>query len=217
MMTVGLIVGLVVASAVTSALPKVHESSATIDIPMEWHFSEVGNSPVYMSPDWFSKEIDRIISRSARDRVIRRLELADKWGMDREGTLIELRLIVKAERIRDTSFISISGRHTDRETARDIVAELARAYRDYRIDLEPRSLDTTVSEMRKAVRTQEEKVGEGRKALASMERVNQDPLSKTELSENRDYLTVKRNFENDVALLPDEKIVGFQRRREGYE
>lgn len=163
------------ASVITYVMPKKYESYATIEVkPRERTIDPLGgvirSSGPTMTPQFFGTEFEKIKSRQSLTRVIDGLDLVNKWGIDRETVIRILKAIVKTQNIRGTDLISIQVRHTNKEDARDITAEVARAYKAYRTELEGKSLEIGINELKKAVRTQEDKVEELRKILTTISR-----------------------------------------------
>jgi polysaccharide biosynthesis transport protein len=163
------------AAVITYVMPKKFESFATIEVkPRERTIDPLGgmmrNSGPTMTPQFFGTEFEKIKSRNSLSRVIDNLDLTSKWSTDRETVLRILKGIVNTQNIRGTDLIQITVRHTSKEDARDITAEVARSYKEYRTDLESRSQDKGINEIRKAVRQQEDKVEERRKVLTTISR-----------------------------------------------
>lgn len=163
------------ASVITYVMPKRYESNATIEVkPRERTIDPLGGSlrsmGPSMTPQFFGTEFEKIKSRNSLARVIDNLDLVNKWGIDRESVLGILKGIVNTENIRGTDLISIRVRHTNKEDARDITAEVARAYKDYRTELEGKSVERGINELKRAVREQEDKVEERRKVLTTISR-----------------------------------------------
>ncbi len=163
------------ASVITYVMPKKFESFATIEVkPRERTIDPLGgmmrNSGPTMTPQFFGTEFEKIKSRNSLSRVIDNLDLTSKWSTDRETVLRILKGIVNTQNIRGTDLIQIRVRHTSKEDARDITAEVARSYKEYRTDLESRTQDKGINEIRKAVRQQEDKVEERRKVLTTISR-----------------------------------------------
>ena len=163
------------ASVITYVMPKKYESSATIEVkPREKTIDPLGgimsSSAPTMTPQFFGTEFEKIKSRNALNRVIDKLDLTSKWSTDRETVLDILKGIVSTQNIRGTDLIQIQVRHTSKEDAKDITDEVARSYREYRDELEGRTQDKGVNEIRKAVRLQEDKVEERRKVLTMISR-----------------------------------------------
>ncbi len=162
------------ASVITYVMPKKYESFATIEVKPPERTQPlgaiVGDRGPTMTPQFFGTEFEKIKSRNSLSKVVDRLDLVNKWGMDQETALRVLKQIVETQNIRGTDLISITVRHTKKEDARDITAEVARAYKDYRTDLEGKSLEKTINELKKAVREQEDKVEERRKVLTTISR-----------------------------------------------
>jgi len=169
------------ASVITYVMPKKYESFATIEVKPRGSSIEplegiTGRSMPTMTPQFFGTEFEKIKSRNALKLVIEKLDLTTKWGMDFETALKVLRNIVDTQNIRGTDLISITVRHTNREDARDITAEVALAYKEYRTDLESRTANKGINELKKAVREQEDKVEERRKVITTISRTKNLPF-----------------------------------------
>jgi succinoglycan biosynthesis transport protein ExoP len=164
------------AAVITYVMPKKYESSATIEVkprsvgqsPFEGGNSSYGTTP--MTPQFFGTEFEKIKSSNSLAKVVENLELVTKWGVDKETAIRILKGIVNTQNIRGTDLISITVRHTDKEDARNVTAEVARAYKAYRTEIESRDADKGLYELNKAVRDQEDKVEERRKVLATIVR-----------------------------------------------
>lgn len=163
------------ASVITYVMPKRFESFATIEVkPRERTIDPLGGmidsrGPT-MTPQFFGTEFEKIKSRNSLERVMVNLDLTSKWSMEPETVLSILKGIVNTQNIRGTDLIQIRVRHTNKEDARDITAEVASSYKEYRNDLESKTQDRGVNEIRKAVRLQEDKVEERRKVLTTISR-----------------------------------------------
>jgi capsular exopolysaccharide synthesis family protein len=165
------------AAVITYVMPKKYESSATIEVkPKSVGQSpfEGGNSPSYgaspMTAQFFGTEFEKIKSSNSLAKVVEKLELVNKWSVDKETAIRILKGIVSTQNIRGTDLISITVRHTDKEDARNVTAEVARAYKAYRTEIESRDSEKGLLELNKAVRDQEDKVEERRKVLATIVR-----------------------------------------------
>ena len=163
------------AAVITYVMPKKYQSSATIEVkPRERTIDALGGglqaSGSSMTPQFFGTEFEKIKSRNSLSKVIDNLDLVNKWGIDRETALNILKGIVSTQNIRGTDLIQIQVRHTNKEDARDITAEVARAYKEYRTELESKSIEKGINELKKAVREQEDKVEERRKILTTISR-----------------------------------------------
>jgi capsular exopolysaccharide synthesis family protein len=123
-----------------------------------------------MSPQFFGTEFEKIKSSNSLAKVVENLELVNKWSVDKETAIRILKGIVNTQNIRGTDLISITVRHTDKEDARNVTHEVARAYKAYRTEIESRDSDKGLYELNKAVRDQEDKVEERRKVLATIVR-----------------------------------------------
>ena len=170
------------AAVITYVMPKKYQSSATIEVKprgrtIEPLFGVAGSNSAMMTANFFGTEFEKIKSRNSLSKVIDKLDLTNKWGVDRELALNILKNIVGTQNIRGTDLISITVRHTNKEDARDITAEVAEAYKEYRIELESKNLDKGINELKKAVREQEDKVEERRKVLTTISRTKDIVIS----------------------------------------
>lgn len=123
-----------------------------------------------MTQQFFATEFEIIKSRNVLVKVAEQLELPNKWGYDKETIFMILKGIVDTQNRRGTDLIDIKVRHTNKEDARDITAEVAKAYKNYRTEIEGRDSERGLQELRKAVRDQEDKVEERRKLLTTIVR-----------------------------------------------
>lgn len=214
MIPVGSIAGLLVAAVITYVMPKKYESEAVIEVkPLAGQ-----SAPSQMTPQFFGTEFEKIKSSNLLGKVVDNLELINKWGVDKETAIRILKGIVNTENIRGTDLISIRVRHTSREDARDIAAEVVRAYRNYRMEIQKREQEQALLELKKAVSDLEDKVEERRMVLATIVRTKKIIYKRkdvsggdverdipadagTRASDPQDYADAKREFETDQALL----------------
>ncbi|MGJ8634773.1 MAG: GumC family protein [Luteolibacter sp.] len=163
------------AAVITYVMPKKYESAATIEVKPRGQSIDplngmMGGAREGMTANFFGTEFEKIKSRNSLSRVVDSLDLPNKWSTDHEGALGVLKGIVNTQNIRGTDLIEIRVRHSSKEDARDITAEVARAYKDYRTELEGKSLEKGINELKRAVREQEDKVEERRKVLTTISR-----------------------------------------------
>ncbi len=164
------------ASVITYVIPKRYESYTKIEVkprvPMMTVFRGMDESSGYnrSTTNFFNTEFEKIKSRNALMKVCDTLDLTTRWGIDREIIYQILSGIVRTDNIRGTDLITITVRHADKEDAKDIAAEVAHAYKDYRSEVENKEGERALLELKKAVRTQEDTVEERRKVLANIVR-----------------------------------------------
>jgi len=196
------------AAVITYVMPKKYESRATIEvkprtpsiIPLgEQNATASGASR--MTPQFFGTEFAKIKSRNSLAKVVERLELPHKWGVDKEIALNILQDIVKTQEIRGTDLISISVRHEKKEDARDITAEVAKAYKEYRSEIEKRDADRALKELAKAVQDQADTVEEDRKTLTNIVRTKRIPYfgenslyQQNGLNDDQEARSVQQNY-----------------------
>ena len=165
------------AAVITYVMPKKYESEATIEVkpkatglsPFNGELAQTSGAN-RMTPQFFGTEFEKIKSSNSLSKVVEKLELENKWGVEKEVAIRILKGIVNTQNIRGTDLISIRVRHTNKEDARDVTAEVARSYVAYRTQIESRDADKGLYELKKAVRDQEDKVEERRKVLATIVR-----------------------------------------------
>ncbi|MEP2775531.1 MAG: Wzz/FepE/Etk N-terminal domain-containing protein [Luteolibacter sp.] len=212
MLPVGAMIGFLMAAVVTYVMPKKYESSATIEVKPQGRTIEPmsgSHSPDSMSPQFFGTEFEKIKSRNTLMKVVDALDLTNKWGLDRESVLQILRAIVTTENIQGTDLISIRVRHTNKEDTRDIAAEVARAYKEYREELESEPVENRILELKKAVREQEDMVEERRKIIETIKRtedvIYESPIEEeTRAAQSEDgatYENAGEQYETSKALL----------------
>ncbi len=165
------------AAVLTYVMPKKYESEAVIEVkPRQAGLSPLGADMTETSgggrtsPQFFGTEFEKIKSRNSLSKVVENLQLVNRWNVDKEGALGILKGIVGTQNIRGTDLISIRVRHTNKVDARDIAEEVARAYKEYRGEIESRDAERQLQELNKAVRDQEDKVEERRKVLGTIVR-----------------------------------------------
>ncbi|MBN8457059.1 MAG: polysaccharide biosynthesis tyrosine autokinase [Verrucomicrobia bacterium] len=164
------------AAVITYVMPKKYESFAKIEVkprgnnvnPFPTMADTIGERK--MTQNFFNTEFEKITSRNSLMKVIQNLELDTRWGYDLETTYTILKDIVDTDNIRGTDLIVISVRHKSPEEARDIAAEVARAYKDYRNESEDKEVQKGLEELKKQVRVQEDTVEQARKLLAQIVR-----------------------------------------------
>ncbi len=218
MIPVSSIVGLLAAAVVTYVMPKKYESEAIIEVKQM-----AGESASRMTPQFFGTEFEKIKSSNSLGKVVDHLELVNKWSVDKETAIRILKGIVTTQNIRATDLVSIRVRHTNREDARDITAEVAKAYREYRTDILKRGDGQRLQELKKAVFDQEDKVEESRKIVSMIVKnrggdkesdplngnveatVSEDAKSRAAL-DAQDHADAKRDLETDQALLQSLKL-----------
>ncbi|MBU6170473.1 MAG: polysaccharide biosynthesis tyrosine autokinase [Verrucomicrobia bacterium] len=213
------------AAVITYVMPKKYESEATIEVkPRAAGLSPLGSDLNELSgagrttPQFFGTEFEKIKSRNSLEKVVQNLELVNRWSTDKETALQILKGIVNTQNIRGTDLISIRVRHTNKVDARDIAEEVARAYKQYRAEMESRDSENALLELNKAVRNQEDKVEERRKVLATIVRtkgiiykgtdsfygqsgVDEDQGARTALEAYNELEQEKRKLESQINSL----------------
>ncbi len=181
-----------------------------------------------ISPQFFATEFEKIKSRNTLEKVVEKLDLAERWDMDKDQAVEKLKDSIDTKNVRGTDLVKIQVRQSDKKDADDIAREIAFAYKDYRQELEQRDAERQLAELNKAVRDQEDKVEERRKVLSTIVRnkgiiyrdsdsIPEDDRLMALRNESReeaikrgldaqDYVDAKREFETDQKLLQEMKL-----------
>ena len=205
MAPVGMMAGFLVSAVVTYVMPKMYESHATIEIKPRMREGLGEAVPARSGGRNFASVFEKIKSRNSLSKVVESLDLTSRWGLDQESALQVLKGMVQTQNIRGTDLVEIRVRHTNKEDARDIAAEVARAYGDYRKELESRSLEAGISELRRVVREQEDKVEEKRKILTNIAS-NKGVGEGSDPADRQDYIDATRDLESELSLLEQMKL-----------
>ncbi len=204
MAVIGPLMGLGVAAVISYVMPKKYESEAIMEVkplPISAN-GELGVSG--MTPQFFGTEFEKIKSHASLAKVVEKLELVNRWGVDEESAIRMLKGMVNTENIRGTDLISIRVRHTDKEVTRDIVTEVARCYRAYRSESLKRGRERGLLELNQAVKDQEDKVEERIKVLRTIPSPI-DPNARGGWSDP-EHADAKRDLDADQALLQTLKL-----------
>lgn len=164
------------AAVITYVMPKKYESTAVVEVKapspgltvLGRENTELTTGAV--SAQFFATQFDIIKSRNVLSKVSDQLELPNRWGYDKESVMMILKGIVDAQNRRGTDLIDIKVRHTNKEDARDIADEVAKAYFAYRTEDEKTQSDAQLKELSRLVQDQEDKVEEKRKLLTNIVR-----------------------------------------------
>jgi uncharacterized protein involved in exopolysaccharide biosynthesis len=205
MAPVGMVAGFMVAAVVTYVMPKMYESYAMIEIKPRMREGLGDAIPAPSGGTIFATEFEKIKSRNSLSKVVESLDLTTRWALDQESAIQVLKGIVQTQNIRETDLIQIRVRHTNKVDARDIAAEVARAYKDYRKELASKSLEAGISALKRAVREQEDKVEERRKILTIIAR-NKGVGGGSDPVDRQDYIDATRDLETELSLLEQIKL-----------
>jgi uncharacterized protein involved in exopolysaccharide biosynthesis len=207
-MPIGMLCGFLFAAVVSSALPKVYESNAVIEVMPLFPTSEQGNITEGEAPKWLSDEIGKIKSRESLERVVDHLKLVDRWNLDRHQARRKLEDSMTVMSIRGTGLVSIRVRHTDKVGARDMVMAVARNYAELREDNDRRVSQQRCDALKDAIKDQEKLLEERIVALEVIDKKRvkniTGPGGNTtllHLTESQDYRDAKGALEAAESIL----------------
>jgi len=123
------ILGLMISSVITYVMPKKFESTAIVYYhPIAEKTQDTNEAAAIQGLD--DSDVKSCIEALGSDEVLLEvadnLELTNKWGYGRMEILHQLRNLIQTVRLRDSYMVQVRVRHTNKEDARDIVAELLR-------------------------------------------------------------------------------------------
>lgn len=202
MIPVGMVFGVMVAGIFTNVTPKKYESTVILEIrgrESMQGFSGQSHYSTEVGSDFVMK------SRNVLLKTVERAGLMERWKMDQEATLNALKRIVEVERMPGTDLLCVRVIHTNNVDARDIADALAKSYRDYRKELLMRDVDKRVSELRKAVRDQEDRVEEARMVMLTITKMKGEGGGSNPV-DKEDYLYARRDFETQNSILEQMKV-----------
>lgn len=167
-------------AVITSVYPKKYESRVVLQVvPRGTGIEPFGSGMATsggarLSTDKFlATEFEVIKAQKTLLKTVDALDLKSRWSVTREQALIELQNCVDTENIRGTDHIKISVRHKDPVDARDIAAEVAKAYQSRRKELENDRAENGLKALDQALREQADKVEDKRKVLNVLARQRQ--------------------------------------------
>ncbi len=123
-----------------------------------------------MTQQFFATEFEIVKSRNVLMKVAEQLELSNKWEIPKEKVVEELQKSIEITNRPGTDLMDIKVKNDNSEDARDIAAEVTKAYKNYRTEIEGKDAERGLQALRKAVRDQEDKVEERRKLVTTIVR-----------------------------------------------
>jgi uncharacterized protein involved in exopolysaccharide biosynthesis len=191
-------------------MPRIYESEAVIEVRPLHQMPGNCFAPTPKEGEgepWLRTEIEKMTSQSNLEKVGDNLELSKRWNRPKDQVAPILKNCLTAQSIRGSDLVSIRVRHTNKVDARDIAAEVVRAYAEYRTELEGRQPERMLVELNKAVRDQEDKVEERRKVLSNLVRGFRGYRGPdTAALDAQDFSEAKQDYEADQALLQKLKL-----------
>ncbi len=128
-------------------------------------------------------------TRNVQVNVAHALELTKQWGYDSEAVQMILSSITESKIDPASGQIEVSVKHTEKETARDIAAELPKALDRYEATLERNTINRRLDATKRAIVAAEDEAAEKRKALSLLISVRGEqpvePVAKLDLDAAR--------------------------------
>ncbi|MEP4078966.1 GumC family protein [Haloferula sp.] len=200
----GPILGLLTAGVITYIQPKIYESTTTLQVRPAYRAGEISSAsgtPEGFSTTFFPTEFEVIKAQKTLDAVIDRLDLCNRWALDRDSARSTLANSIQTENIRGTDLIEIRVRFTNPDDAQMIAKELAAAYSERRRKLEAARTEQALEELRDAVQTQEKTVEEKREVLTTIIRDQSITYPEDPSKALANSLERKIEYENQIENL----------------
>lgn len=216
----GLSVGVMVAGVVTYVQPKTFDSHAVLEIkPPGVILSPFGSDsppPPERDPKFLEREMAVLKSHAVLLDAVKQLDLDRKWALPAPEAAAIVERSLTVEQLRGTDLVSVRARHVNREDARDIVVAVIAEYRKQRGSRDAGQSESASKALSEAVREQENKVEERRKALSDIVRtktllhhhegVAPKPQAEAGGVDTEEYVARKREFESELELLQSLKL-----------
>lgn len=220
MAVLGMAGGLMVAGVVTFLMPTIYESEVTIEVKpllFEIRSTEEGDESEPIKDDetpvHLKQSLKQVGSAGLLGRVVGKLALAREWSVDQPAAVIALEKKVKVANIRGTDLISIRVRDTEKERARDIAAQIAGSFGEYRKVLGQLDREKGMGDMSRKLKDLEDRVEERTKVLRTV------PVPLYPDAPRRwglDYADLKKDLELALADLQSMNIKSIEVKR-SYE
>ncbi|MBX3739795.1 MAG: hypothetical protein KF712_02300 [Akkermansiaceae bacterium] len=216
----GLSVGVMVAGVVTYVQPKTFDSQAVLEIKPPGKilspFDSGSPPPLERDPKFLEREMAVLKSHAVLLDAVKQLDLDRKWALPAPDAAAIVERSLTVEQLRGTDLVSIRARHVNREDARDMVVAVIAEYRKQRSSRDAGKSESASNALAEAVREQENKVEERRKALAEIVRtktllhhhegVTPKPQAGAGGVDTEEYVIRKREFESELELLQSLKL-----------
>jgi capsular exopolysaccharide synthesis family protein len=158
------------AAVITYVLPKKYESTSVVQVnPAVLELDPLAGMTgpptigSYYTRSYIQNEFKIIEAEKTLQRVVDVLDLTNRWGTDKNTTLLLLKKVLKTEQIRGTDLIEIRIRHQKAEDALAIARQIATSYQERRKDEERARATQALDALETEVRSQEDLVEEKRK------------------------------------------------------
>lgn len=164
----------------TLSLPKMYRASTRISVrddrPDVGVFNQEYGGMIY-NPFFLRTQYEIIQSRPILYRVAENMDLARHWGekmnedkspISKESAYAILQGAVNCEQFRDTTLIAISVTRQNPKEAADIANEVAKVYRDQRLEMKRREVTRGVDAMKSELAKKREVVDELEKKLDAL-------------------------------------------------
>ena len=197
------------AAVITRVMPRKYASTAVVQVntPGNGLGSTLG---VLESRNFFATQFEVISAAKTLKIVGETLDLKNKWGINEDSVVSALKGMVRTNLRSGTDLIEITVSHVDKETARDVAAEVAIAYQDRRNREERNRAEKQLAALDDEIEQQKDKVEAKRKVLDTIVRIT-----------GRPYFEGSRNtpesLEIDKTRLADKNAFEMKKERDQFK
>ena len=197
------------AAVITRVMPRKYASTAVVQVntPGNGLGSTLG---VLESRNFFATQFEVISAAKTLKIVGETLDLKNKWGINEDSVVSALKGMVRTNLRSGTDLIEITVSHVDKETARDVAAEVAIAYQDRRNREERNRAEKQLAALDDEIEQQKDKVEAKRKVLDTIVRIT-----------GRPYFEGSRNtpesLEMDKTRLADKNAFEMKKERDQFK
>ncbi|MDC0088255.1 polysaccharide biosynthesis tyrosine autokinase [Akkermansiaceae bacterium] len=128
------------AFVITSVMPKKYQSRALVEVrpiqSLSATVSTTGGLGGGMTRQFMMTQFEVIKAAKTLEVAIDKIQLTERWDVDKDQAIAILQSIVKTNQVRGTDLIEISAKHKNRVDAQAVVAAVYAAYEDRRGELE---------------------------------------------------------------------------------
>ena len=165
------------AAVISYRMPTRYESSTLIEItppPTPLEPGQQAPADSRLTPEFLTTQAEIMKAGDSLQKVITNLDLAKQWNLEvGPGLVNKLKRQVTVTVLPKTHLIRITARDPNPSDARDIAAEIGRAYREVRLQGGQSANQRQVEELKKAIRSQEDTVEACRKVLFAIVKAKQ--------------------------------------------
>lgn len=156
------------AAVITYIMPKQYMGKVSLQINrelMDWRIfgpGETSPGRAYIPPSFVETEFKVIESKKTLSRVVDTLKLDERWNVPKPSAYARVKSNMDTEEERGTDMINIRYFDTEPSTAMEVANEIAKSYKERRMESESDRSRKALDTLEKQLKQQEDKVEEAR-------------------------------------------------------